>query len=116
MSEPLEEDEPELYLILHKVRGKPAFDIAHKLQIGDEEGWIVSTSGHRAYPTAMWLLQDLADVSDDPIIYPTFTNLDVSEYPDHFTTSRVRASSLASEASDLLSSLGLHAKRILRRI
>lgn len=27
-----------LYLILHKVRGFPAFDIATPLPIGDEEG------------------------------------------------------------------------------
>lgn len=39
-----------MYLIAHKVRGEPAFDIAEKLQIGDEEGWIIPTSGHRAYP------------------------------------------------------------------
>lgn len=40
----------ELYLIAHKVRGEAAFDVAQKLQIGDEEGWIIPTSGHRAYP------------------------------------------------------------------
>jgi hypothetical protein len=40
----------DLYLIAHKVRGAPAFDIAHRLQIGDEEGWVIPTSGHRAYP------------------------------------------------------------------
>lgn len=39
-----------LYLIAHKVRGEPAFDIAIRLQIGNEEGWIIPTSGHRAYP------------------------------------------------------------------
>lgn len=38
------------YLILHKVSGSPAFDVAEKIQIGDEEGWIIPTSGHRAYP------------------------------------------------------------------
>lgn len=42
------DEEP--FLILHKVRGMPAFDIAHKLMIGDEEAWIIPTSGHRAYP------------------------------------------------------------------
>jgi hypothetical protein len=36
----------ELYLIAHKVRGEPAFDIAIKM--GD--WWIIPTSGHRAYP------------------------------------------------------------------
>ena len=40
----------DLYLIAHRVRGQPAFDIATRIQIGDEEGWIIPTSGHRAYP------------------------------------------------------------------
>lgn len=40
----------EPYLVAHLVRGEPAFDIAIKLAIGDEEGWIIPTSGHRAYP------------------------------------------------------------------
>ena len=48
------------YLILHKVRGEPAFDVADKLQIGDEEGWIIPTSGHRAYPVATWALDSLS--------------------------------------------------------
>lgn len=52
------------HLILHKVRGEPAFDIAEKLMIGDEEGWIIPTSGHRAYPCRHWPLDDLSDVSD----------------------------------------------------
>jgi hypothetical protein len=40
----------ELFLIAHKVRGEPAFDVAERLQIGEELGWIIPTSGHRAYP------------------------------------------------------------------
>ena len=46
----------DLYLILHKVRGEPAFDIAQKIMIGKEEGWIIPTSGHRAYPYQHWPL------------------------------------------------------------
>lgn len=38
------------FLILHKVRGEPSLDIAEKAQIGDEEGWVLCTCGHRAYP------------------------------------------------------------------
>jgi hypothetical protein len=38
------------HLILHKVRGEPAFDIAEPTKIGNEDGWIIPTSGHRAYP------------------------------------------------------------------
>ena len=51
---------PELYLIAHKVRGEAAFDVAHKLQIGSEEGWIIPTSGHRAYPYWQEPLSNLA--------------------------------------------------------
>lgn len=40
----------EPYLIAHLVRGKPAFDIAIKIMIGKEEGWVIPTSGHRAWP------------------------------------------------------------------
>jgi hypothetical protein len=60
----------ELYLIAHKVRGEPAFDIAARMECpichrfewieGNENGcpecdglgfwWIIPTSGHRAYP------------------------------------------------------------------
>jgi len=37
------------YLILHKVCGQPMWDMAEKIELGDEEGWI-TTSGHRCYP------------------------------------------------------------------
>lgn len=44
----------EPYLILHKVRGEPAFDIAIQWGEGTESDpgpwWIIPTSGHRAYP------------------------------------------------------------------
>lgn len=45
----------EPYLILHKVRNEPAFDIAILLSLSDEDGeemWVIPTSGHRAYPYA----------------------------------------------------------------
>lgn len=43
-------DVPPRYLILHKVRGKPAFDVAFQMRFGEEDGWLIPTSGHRAYP------------------------------------------------------------------
>src|SRR6266571_1229398 len=56
------------YLILHKVRGKPAFDIAVKMEVECESDpgpwWMIPTSGHRAYPLKAWELSDLADTSD----------------------------------------------------
>jgi len=48
-----------LYLIAHKVRGEVALDIALPLQIGQEMGWIIPTSGHRAYPWWTYPLNDL---------------------------------------------------------
>jgi len=57
------------YLILHKVRGEPSFDVAEKTTIGDEEGWILSTCGHRAYP--YW--------------YRALAPMDIPEdWPDHY--------------------------------
>ena len=39
-----------LYLIVHKVRGEPAVDVAQRVVIGDEDVWFIPTSGHRAWP------------------------------------------------------------------
>jgi hypothetical protein len=53
----------EPYLILHKVRGAPAFDIAIQMFVECESDpgpwWIIPTSGHRAYPAMEWPLRDL---------------------------------------------------------
>lgn len=51
----------DLYLIAHKVRGEPAFDVALRMDCPECESgcaecnqlghwWIIPTSGHRAYP------------------------------------------------------------------
>lgn len=57
----------ELFLIAHKVRGEPAFDVATQMECpichndstertecvecdGEGHWWIIPTSGHRAYP------------------------------------------------------------------
>ena len=58
----------EPYLILHKVRGEPAFDVAVQLHVKCESDpgpwWVIPTSGHRAYPLRWWRLDDLRDISD----------------------------------------------------
>lgn len=81
----------DLYLIAHKVRGEPAFDVAERMECPECHGtseyctdagyhdctecdqlgywWIIPTSGHRAYP--YWSIE-LQDVD--------FRN---SEHPDH---------------------------------
>lgn len=53
---------PNLYLIAHKVRGEPAFDIAERCEIAGEEAWIIPTSGHRAYPFAWFTFEQIGVV------------------------------------------------------
>lgn len=72
-----------LYLILHKVRGEPALDIAQRVQIGEEDGWIIPTSGHRAYPVSIWPVHE--PVTDHLREYATEPQW--TDTPDHYQTS-----------------------------
>jgi hypothetical protein len=65
------------FLILHKVRGEPAFDVAIQLQIGDKEGWIIPTSGHRAYP--YWKIE-LNSIIQEDMHSPAVPD----DWPDHY--------------------------------
>lgn len=94
----------DLFLIAHKVRGEPAFDVASRVACAvchdgqrsdgcaecDSTGfwWIVPTSGHRAYP---WWHKQFSRIScegwlaivddpwrDVPVMPPTL--------PDHYTS------------------------------
>jgi hypothetical protein len=71
----------DLYLILHKVRGEPTFDIAE--QMDDEKGWIIPTSGHRAHPILVWHLAEVVPASIDAFrvvqMWPDWLDL-----PDHY--------------------------------
>jgi hypothetical protein len=61
------------YLILHKVRGEPQYDIAEKCMIGDEEGWVLCTCGHRCFPYKALLMAEPeveADFAQHPEHYP----------------------------------------------
>lgn len=50
----------EPHLILHKVRGEPAFDIAIQVDVPDRPPiWIIPTSGHAAFPVDVWPLSGL---------------------------------------------------------
>jgi hypothetical protein len=75
----------ELYLIAHKVRGEPAFDIAWQLDGIDDDGdpiWIIPTSGHRAYPYWHYLLDRVFNVMF-LVDKPTTTMPDIHDhYPD----------------------------------
>lgn len=111
----------DLYLIAHKVRGEPAFDIATNMicpECNDGEDcegcpecdgtglwWIIPTSGHRAYPIMNWPLNALChndgkdyDWSLDVITesgplakHPKFASL-----PDHYPERSAPSRDLAS--------------------
>lgn len=86
----------ELFLIAHKVRGEPAFDIAHQIPcpICAEEGlpnchecdglgywWIIPTSGHRAYPYSHCALYSI-NLDQWLSLEKEIPDL----WPDHYTT------------------------------
>lgn len=98
----------DLYLIAHKVRGAPAFDIAEHMTCpkcnatddhctqcdGAGHWWIIPTSGHRAFP---WNHARLEDVMEN-------AQCDFGPMPpslrDHYTTT-------AEASIDLIRVLGL---------
>lgn len=108
----MNEDQP--YLIAHKVRGQPAFDIAIPMFVEgyDEPWWIVATSGHRAYPywsrelrlVVDWPMQEI-DGHPLPDMPP--------DWPDHYQcdidAETLRSITVAdiTKAQSLLQSLGL---------
>lgn len=80
----------ELYLILHKVRGEPAFDIAQRIRIGNEDGWIVPTSGHRAHPARSFALHELeGDVGHG--FFSAIMHELPSDLPDHYAINDAKA-------------------------
>lgn len=104
----------QLYLIAHKVRGEPAFDVAtqmecpecnHLLKSGkincaecDGEGfwWIIPTSGHRAYPWYSIELDNLGEEYNHSIRPGPMP----PSLPDHYTAR-------AAPRIDLATALGL---------
>lgn len=133
----------EPYLILHKVRGEPAFDIAELLcgGNGDEpcqpncglwdgeiceckaaDWWIIPTSGHRAYPAHVWKLDAIDKGELIRIIGYLYDPGKVTaetpwpSWPDHYAASASRAK-LAAAAGDILSLMGINKKlpEVVRR-
>jgi hypothetical protein len=68
------------HLVLHKVRGEPAFDVAEQMEVGDEVWWIIPTSGHRAYPFKSWPLEGVTflALSQEAPLVP-------EDWPDHYS-------------------------------
>jgi len=116
---------PNACLILHKVRGELEFDIGEPVVFADEEeGWIISTSGHRAYPIWAEPITKFVNIHDDTVIWPKSINPahDVTttsipgwrDLPDHFQP-RPLPEGKRTTASELLKQLGLGPKPIPRR-
>jgi hypothetical protein len=101
------------HLILHKVRGEPAFDIAEKLQIGDEEGWIIPTSGHRAYPYANVPLSALANGGLDSGFMDLAKWKIPEDWPDHYTVDKGQAPSPSFNIMSIISPMMTKIKRRL---
>lgn len=98
----------DLYLIAHKVRGEATFDVAHRLMIGDEEGWVLTTCGYRAHP---WWSVPLVDIDDTFEFDPASPHFTPGPMPpdalDCFHCNRPHEAPPATSGRDLLKALGL---------
>ncbi len=107
----------DLFLIAHRVCGEPAWDIAEVMECPECEGygcpecdhegnwWIVSTSGHRAYPYYNYELNYC-------IAHLEIPNMP-AELPDHYPTRQAKPEK--SSGKSLLAALGLLPK-VIRRL
>ena len=68
-----------LHLIVHKVRGQAAIDVAQRIIIGHRDVWLIPTSGHRAYPFRSIPLDGSLAVSADLLEGDDWKGL-----PDHY--------------------------------
>jgi hypothetical protein len=103
-----------LYLILHKVRGEPAFDIAERCEAMGTEGdpgpwWIIPTSGHRAWPLRTWDMVELG-FGPNPLEWATDDQWDT--FPDHYqlTVAPRKTKSTDAEEWKMLEELGFERK------
>jgi hypothetical protein len=100
------------HLILHKVRGQPAFDIAERcddMGTAEDPGpwWIISTSGHRAYPYKIFPLANVRanSVGLDLLIDPI-----PDDWPDHY-----QAKEQSFDIGEILAGLMKPIGKFLRR-
>ncbi len=101
----------EPFLILHKVRGEPAFDIAERcddMGTASDPGpwWVIPTSGHRAHP---WWWVGVNEVPDIQCLLDSTPSGMPDSWPDHYAASATR-SRLATAATDILSIMGIGRK------
>lgn len=113
----MSDDQP--FLIAHKVRGEPAFDIAIQMEVDgyDEPWWIIPTSGHRAYPYWHHELEKLMYIPqvvwETEITYAAIIKRLPQDWPDHYQcdidAETLRSITVAdvAKATNLLQTLGL---------
>lgn len=101
----------ELFLIAHKVRGLPAFDIAIQMEMEDGVWWILPSVGHRAYPYWWCELAKLGYTFQSDGSVPNLVPSMPSDLQDFFevTTKPIRETAKADRnaGQSLLAKLGL---------
>ena len=107
---------PDLYLILHKVRGEPAFDVAYKYvgNNGEDLGWLIPTSGHGAHPAQAWRLDTLKQMSFEgthAITTEAANDPRWADLPDHY-----RVTAAPPPPPLTLESLGIKPTQIRRKL
>ena len=100
-----------LYLIVHKVRGQAAIDVAQRVVIGDEDCWFIPTSGHRAYPLR-W--QPLPESLTESLSADTIEGSDWAALPDHYPDVEQDHPSLVARLRSAVHLVGLSATTGLR--
>jgi hypothetical protein len=116
----------DLFLIAHKVRGEPAFDVACRMGCPEccaapEEAWglgcsecdalgywwIIPTSGHRAYPIMYWKLSKLGQYTLSSAFFSVLDEAGpLTEHPDWAQASDHYAHRAAPKVS-LIEALGI---------
>ena len=94
----------ELYLILHKVRGQAAIDVATRVHLsGGDCIWWIPTSGHRAWPLRWQPLTE--SLSADNLSAVQIEKEDWERLPDHYPRPEPRPSLVARLRARLWASL-----------
>lgn len=76
------------YLILHKVRGEPQFDVAEQMSVDGNIWWIIPTSGHRAHPMFTWKLTSLVEREVERCYVHCASIPSWLDLPDHYHAAR----------------------------
>lgn len=127
----------EPYLILHRVRGEPAFDVAiqipcpvcEPIRQGLDDGssghchecengfwWVIPTSGHRAYPYWFASISKMTLTYYDPDYKEAINQGPPDDWPDHYAINNAPIKH-EPRHSELLNQLGLSkASKLVRRI